>query len=144
MGHIHVTTDNDTLLFGKPAQIRPECILPTHAVIQTLQLILRVGCIHGYQVILRIFQCDDPTLMVVLLDSHTIADADWFFLCKNRCPGISLFLRIIPILMVSRQIHLYLPGLKLGLLQAEKICIELCKILHKVFTHNGPKTVDIP
>ena len=48
-----------------------ECVLPRHAIVQTLELVLRIGHIDRNQIKVLIFCRDDTPFMVVLLDAQS-------------------------------------------------------------------------
>ena len=75
VGHVQVAAKNDSFLLIKPLQIGPESILPCHAVVQTFQTVLRVGCIAAYEEEISHLKRDDATLMVMLVDTYAITDA---------------------------------------------------------------------
>ena len=74
MRDIHIAAHDDRLLRIQLYQILAEGILPRHAVIQTLEFILRVGRIHGNEVEFAVVGGDDTALVVVLLNAKTIGD----------------------------------------------------------------------
>ena len=90
------------------------------------------------------FQCDHTPFLVVLLDSKSVAYADWFLLGKYCCPRITFFLRIIPVLMISRCVQFKLSFLHLRLLNAENVCVRLLKKIHKSFSGTCTDTIYIP
>ena len=63
--------------------------------------------------------------MVMFLDPESVSHCDRLFLRKHRRSGISFFLRIIPVLVISRKLQIYLAFLQLALLDAEDICVRL-------------------
>ena len=140
MRNIQISAENHRLVLFQLLQIREKVVLPFHPIIQPSQTVLGIGCIHCNHIIVRVFQRDYSALVIVFLDSDAVCDRQRFLLCKNRRPGIALFLRIIPELFIARQLHLDLPRLKLRLLQTENIGVRL----HKALCHTGAKPIHIP
>jgi hypothetical protein len=58
--------------------------------------------------------------------------------------GIAFLFGVVPVGFVSRQVQLYLSGLKLGFLQAEKVCVKVPEGFLKALAGGGTQTVDIP
>ena len=58
------------------------------------------------------------------LDAHAVTDLQRRLPCKDRRPGIAFLLGIVPILLIARQVQLYLPRLAFTLLDAEDIRIR--------------------
>ena len=54
--------------------------------------------------------------MVMLFDADTVGNLDRLCFRKQRCSGIAFFLRIVPVLMISRQFKIMLPFLEFRLL----------------------------
>ena len=63
---------------------------------------------------------------------------------EDRCAGIPLFLRTVPILPIARQVEDCLIRLHLRLLQREDIRIEHAERLHESLFQAGAQAVDIP
>ena len=102
MRYIQITAENNRLCLFQLFQVCKKIFLPFHTIIQSCKLALGVWCIHGNKVKIFKLQCDHTPFLVVLLDSKSVAYADWFLLGKYCCPRITFFLRIIPVLMISR------------------------------------------
>ena len=144
MGHIQVAADDHWLLAVQFRNFPAKGFVPFHPVVNSGQLPLGVGGVAGHQEELWIFQGNHSALVVQLRHSQTVRDGQGLLPGKYGGAGISLFLGIIPIHVVIRQGKGQLPGGELGLLQAEKVGVCICKILHKAFFHTGPQTVYIP
>ena len=145
VGHVHIAADDHGLLGVQPLQVGAEIVLPLHAVVDALELVLGVGRIDRHQPEIRVFQRDDPALGVVLWDAQVVAHAQGLVLGENRRAGIALFLGIVPIHMIARQIKIPELSLRqLYLLQTYRIgSAALCKI-KKSLINTGSESVDIP
>ena len=144
MRYIQITAENNRLCLFQLFQVCKKIFLPFHTIIQSCKLALGVWCIHGNKVIIFKLQCDHTPFLVVLLDSKSVAYADWFLLGKYCCPRITFFLRIIPVLMISRCVQFKLSFLHLRLLNAENVCVRLLKKIHKSFSGTCTDTIYIP
>ena len=145
MRHIQITAENNRFLLLQLLHIGKKSIFPGHPVIQTLQLLLRIRHIFGDQIIFRIFQCDHTAFVVMLRDSKAIAHGKRLLLYKDSRSGIAFFLRVVPVLVVSRKIHLNLSLLELRLLKAERVRILLLqKLIERSLSHTGAQSVYVP
>ena len=145
MRDIHIAAHDDRLFLIQSAQVLAEGILPRHAVIQTLQLILRVGRIHGNEVEFAVVGGDDTTLVVVLLNAETIGDALRLGLGKQRHAGVPLLLCRVPVFAVAAlKRHISLSRLHLGLLQAQHIRLLGGDEIKETLAHARTQTVYIP
>src|SRR5699024_10200885 len=144
VSHIEITAKNNRFFLIQAVQIRKESILPLHPIRKTRQFILRIRRIDGYQVISRILQGNHPSFLIVLFLVDSAAYRQRFLSGKNSRAGISFLYGIIPVLIISRQIHLNLPFLQLALLYTENIRVKLPEYIHISFIHTGSQSVDIP
>ena len=144
MRHIEVATNNDTLLLRQAADISAEIIIPTHPVIQTAQLLLGIRNIHADQIEVIHFQCNNPSLMVMLINPDTVSDRQRFQTGEHGRPGITLLVSVIPVGPVALELKIQLPLLHLGLLNAEEIRIQRLENILKTFAYTGPQAIDIP
>lgn len=76
MRHVQVATKDDRLLLVKAHEIGTEIVLPRHAIVQTAQSVLRVGRIAAHQEEIWHLECDDTPLMIVLVDTDAIGNAE--------------------------------------------------------------------
>ena len=65
-------------------------------------------------------------------------------LCEDRGAGVALLIGITPVALIAREIQLDLPGLKLGLLQAEEVGVQAPEDILKAFFTYGAQAVNIP
>ena len=144
MGHIEITADNHRLFPVQPPQIIPEGLFPDQPVFQPLQRPLGIRRIHRHAVKLRILQGNDPSLMVMLLDSQSIGHLQRLLAAEHRRTGIALLLRTVPILGIAVELQDGLLRLHLRFLQAENIRIQRLEGLHESLGKTGPQTIDIP
>ena len=82
--------------------------------------------------------------MIVLIDSDPILYANRFYPGKNRSSGITFFLRVIPISLITGQIQLDLTLLQLGLLHTEAVRIQIPEHFFKPFANRSAKSVYVP
>ena len=73
--------------------------------------------------------------MVVLLHAHAVGHLQRLLLGEDGRAGIAFLFRIVPVLMITRQIQFHLSRLHLRLLQAEYIRIQRVETLHKALAH---------
>ena len=144
MGHVHVPADDDRLLLIQGNKIVPESVLPAHAVVDALQPVLGVGGVNTDQIEVFILQRDDPALGVVLRDTDVVADRQRRVPGKDGGAGVALPLGVAPVALISGQIQVDLSRLVLGLLQAEKIRVQVPEDVLKAFFHHSPQAVYIP
>ena len=144
MSDIQIAAENHRPLLLQIFQIRKKCILPFHPVRKPGQLILGIRRIDSDQIKLRILQSDHTPFSVVLRNTDPIRDGQRFLLCKNCSSGISLFLGVIPVLIIARKIQLDLSLLQFCLLDAENICVGFPEVLQKAFVHAGAQSIYVP
>lgn len=121
--NVQIAADDNRLYCVQRAEMLAERILPSHAVVDALQAVLRVGRVAGEKVKFRVFQRDDAPLMIEFLDSEPIGDVQRRALGENRRAGIAFFLGRVLELLIAWQIKLDLMRLRLGFLQAENVRI---------------------
>ena len=80
----------------------------------------------------------------MLLYPDSIGNGKRLFFCENSCPGIALLYRIIPVLMIARQLQGDLSFLQLALLDTENIRVRFLKKFHKALAHTGSQAIYIP
>ena len=80
----------------------------------------------------------------MLLLTEPVGHRQGFVACENSRATIALFLCVIPVLMITRQVEADLTFLQFGLLKTEKVCIHAVEYFHEVFAHDGAKTIYIP
>ena len=80
----------------------------------------------------------------MLGDSETVGDGNRLLAGKNRRARISLFLGIVPILVIAVKSKLRLTRLHLSFLQTEDICIKRIKAFIKILVKARSYSVDIP
>ena len=145
MRHIEIAAENHRMRLLQLLQIPQEIILPGLAVGKPLQLFLRIRDILRDQPVVWILQSDDSSLMVVLLDAHTVSHRQRLLLCEHRRAGVPLLLRVRPVLMITRKSQFRLPFLHLGLLQADGIrLLPLHKGKKSVLIHHGAEAIHVP
>ena len=144
MGHVQVPAVHHRLCFVQTLEIVQQIVLPLHAVADAGQLALGVGGVAVHQPELGIFQGDEPPLVVMLLHIHAVGDGQGLRPGKNGGARVSLLVRRIPELMVTGQLHLRLPPLHFGLLEADKIGVQRQHRFRKPFFQAGPQAVHVP
>ena len=144
VGHIHVSAYHHSLLPGKAADICTEMVFPLHPVVEPAQSVLGVGGVDIDQVEVRHLKGYDPPLLVVLLILHAVADADRLQPRIYDGAGVTFLDCIVPVRTVALKLHVYLPILKFGLLQAYKIGVQGLEYLGKILPGDGSQAVDIP
>ena len=112
-----------------------EIILPAHTVAESGQFPFTVGRVNRQQVEVPHIQRNDPAFMVMLLHAHAVGHLQRLLLGEDGRAGIAFLFRIVPVLMITRQIQFHLSRLHLRLLQAEYIRIQRVETLHKALAH---------
>ena len=144
MGDVHVPTDDDGLLRVELPQVGAEGVLPGHAVVDALEAVLRVGRIDADEKEALILQRHGPALGVVLGDSEVIAHGQRRVPREDRGSGVALLLGVAPVALVAGKTQVDLPGLELGLLNTEKVCVQCAEYLLKALAPGGAQAVHIP
>lgn len=144
VGHVHVAADDDGLPRVEFLQIAAELVFPLHAVVQPPQFVLRVGRVDIHQVERGHLQRDDTPLAVVLLAAYAVADTDGLVTGVDGRARVALLLGVVPVRRVAFEGQIDLPGLHLGLLQAEEVGIQAVEDVGKAFVYAGPQAVDVP
>ena len=144
MSHIQVATYDDRFLAVQLLQETAEIIVPRHAVVQSLESVLRVGCVNRYKVKIFHFQRDDSSFVVVLVNAQTVGNRQRLVACKDSRARVSFFLGIIPVRGITLKAQVKLSGLHFGFLQAEKVGIQLVKSITETFIATGAESVHIP
>ena len=144
MRHIQVATHDDGLLGIETQQIGTEIVLPLHAIVQSAQLVLRVGSVASDQEEVGHLKGDDTPLMVVLVDANAVAHAQGLMARVDGCSRIAFLLGIVPIRLVTWELQVELPFLHLRLLQTEEVGIERLELLAEPFALASAQAIDIP
>ena len=144
MGHIEVAAHDDGFLLVEFHQIATEGVLPRHAVVQTLEAVLAVGCVTGHEVETGHLEGDDTALMVMLLDADAIGHAHRFVPAVDGRARVPLLLGIVPIGAVTVKLQVQLSLLHLGLLQAEEIGVQFLEDVGKALAGHCTQAVHIP
>ena len=144
VGHIQVTAEDDRLFRVQPQQIGPERVLPLHPVVQPLQPVLTVGRVAVDEIKFRVFQRQDPPLVVVLLDADAHCHGQRRLFAPARCAGVALLLGGVGVLGVALRGKIRLTGLHFRLLHRKDVGVQRRKACGKIMGQTGPQTVDIP
>ena len=144
VGHVQIAAQDHRLLRVQRQQVGPEGILPLHAVVQPLQAVLAVGGVAVHQIEPRVFQCQHPALVVVLLDADAHSHGQRHLTAPACRAGVALFLGRIGVLGVAVRGKVGLTGLHLGLLHREDVGVQLRKALGKAVGQAGAQAVDVP
>ena len=144
VGHVKVTAGDDGLFGIQRGEIFPESIIPFQSMIDPCKPLLRIGSVAGDEEKFRVFQCDQPAFGVQFGDPDAVSDGNGFLPGKNSRTGISFFLSVIPILMISGKLQLDLARLEFCFLQTEEVCILAGKIVLKALADTGSETIYIP
>ena len=144
MGHIQVAAKDDGLLGIEALEIGQEIVLPRHAIVETLQAILRIGRIAAHQEKAVHLEGDDAPLMVVRIDADAIGDIERLVFCEDGCARIAFLIGIVPIALVALEGHIELSGLHLRLLKTEEVGIQLFEDLTEALALTGTQAIDVP
>ena len=144
MGHIQIAAVDHRLFLIQLHQVGAQIVLPLHPIVDAGQPLLGVGGVDVHQIKLRVFQRDGPALVAVLLRPDAVAHAQRRLLAVAGGAGIALFLGTVKILGVALRLKFRLPGLALGLLQAEDVRIQRGKTLGKALFQHRPQAVHVP
>ena len=144
MRHVQVATQDDRFAGIQRQQILTEVVLPRHAIVQAFQSVLRVRRVTCNQKELFHFKRDDTALVVVFVDTNAVGDVEWMVAGENRCAGVSLFIGVVPVTLVTVILKVELTFLHLRLLQAEEIGIQLPEGLAESLAFASTQTIDIP
>ena len=116
VGYIQVATEDDGFLLVESLQISAEVVFPPHAIVESLQPVLRVGRIAAHKEERLHFERNDAPLMVVLVDAQPVADAERLVLRENRRARIAFLFGRIPVALVALEREVELSRLHLRLL----------------------------
>jgi hypothetical protein len=117
----------------------------SHAVVQPLQPVLRIGGIAADQVKGLVLQGNKPPLVVVLVQIHTIGCGDGSMGGEHRSAGVPLLLCGVPVLQDPlAQLHIRLSLLHFGLLETTEIGAFPLIELQKPLFQAGPQAIHIP
>ena len=142
--HVQVSADDDGLPCVELLEVCAEVVLPRHAVVQSAQLVLRVGGVDRHEEELVHLQCDDAPLVVMLVDAQSVGHVERGVAGEDGCPGVSLLLGIVPVGRVSVEREVQLSLLHLGLLQAEEVGVQCQEGVSEAFVATGTQPVDVP
>ena len=145
MGYVQVAAVDHRLGFVQRHEVVPQVVLPAHAVVDPLQFVLGVGSVAAHQIERLILQGDEPPLVVMLVDVHTVGGVNGGVGSKDGGAGIALLLGGAPELQNTlSQRDVRLSPLHFGLLEAEKVRpLGLIKFGKPLF-HTGPQAVYVP
>ena len=114
--YIEVAADDDGLLRIQPLEVRAEGVFPGHAVVEATEVVLRIRCVDRNEEEFGILEGDDATLLVVLLDTDAVADAERLVAGVDSGTRITFLHGIVPVANVSGQVGIKLTRLHLRLL----------------------------
>ena len=80
----------------------------------------------------------------MLLNAQAIGYSKRLMARKYCCSAISLLLCVVPIGVISRNLKIYLPLLKLGLLKGEEVCVERRESFKKILAYHSPEAIHVP
>ena len=132
VGHVQIAAEDDRLFGIQLQQVGAEGVLPCHPVVQPLQAVLAVGSVAVDEVERRIFQRQDPALMVVLLDADAGRHRQRRLSAPAGRAGVALLLGGIGVFGVAFRGEIRLTGLHLGLLHRKDIGIQRRKARGKI------------
>ena len=144
VGHIQVAAQDDGLLGIQCHQVGTEVVLPLHAVVQSLQPVLRIGSVAGDQIEVVRLQRDDAAFVVVLVDADSVCNAQRLMLGEYGRTRIALLVGIVPVRLVAVEREVQLSLLHLCLLQTEKVSVHLLEDVAEPFPFTGSQPVDVP
>ena len=142
--NIEVATENNRLHRIELLEIMTEVSFPRHAIVKTLETVLRVWSVTTDQVELRHFEGDNTSFVVVLFNTNTIFYTERLMLRKNGCSGIALLVSIIPVAFITVEMKVKLPSLHLGLLQTKEISVHLSEDVAESFSFTSPEAINVP
>ena len=142
--YVHVAADDYRLFLVQRLEVSAEVVLPLHAVVQPLQIALRIGRVDAYQIVCVKLGADHAPFMVVLVNAQPHSHVERLFFGKYCRAGIALLIGAVPYRGVAGHVQLYLIGTQLSFLKAERVCVYLIKVVHKALAHARAQTVYIP
>ena len=125
-------------------QIGLEIVFPFHPIVEPAQLILRVRRVDRDEMEVGVFERDDTSFMVVLVDTDSVADIHRMMLRIDGRSAVAFLVGIVPIALISIELQVELSGLHLRFLKAEEVCVQLTESLFKLFSDSGTQTVHVP
>ena len=137
--HIKVPAEDGRLV--QPVQKIQQRLIPCNPVIQPLVRALGVRDIHVDDAEGVIFQRDQPSFTVELVNPKPILNGARFLFSQDQCPGIAALLRQIPVLKVLRGIQ---RAVRSYLLAAYDVRPETGDGFQKSFALTGGQSVHIP
>lgn len=144
LGMAKYVAENNRLVLLQPFEIGQEIVLPFHPVVQSCKAVLGVGGIAGNHVVFRELSRYDTPLGIVFLHTDPICHGNGLLPGKYSSAGISLFPRIIPVLVISGKVQFDLSLLQLALLDAEHIRIHSLEEIQEPLSHAGSEPIYIP
>ena len=142
--HVQVAAHDDGFLLVQFQQVRPEGVFPRHAVVQAAQAVLAVGRVTGHEVKVGHLKRDDTTLVVMLLNAHAVAHAQWLVAAVDGSARVAFLLGIVPVRAIALKLQVQLTRLHLSLLQAEEIGVQLLEDVAEPLAHYGPQAIHVP
>ena len=142
--HVEVATHYHRFLLVESLDICEEIVFPSHSVVKTLESVLRIRHIHAHEIELLHLQCDDTSLVVVLVDTYTICHAQRIMACIYSRTRVAFLVGIVPIRCIALKFEVELSSLHLCLLQAEKVSVELFEYVAEPFSYASSQSVYIP
>ena len=144
MGHVEVTAYHHRLAGVELQQVVAEVVFPGHAVVQSAQLVLRVGHVDGDQKEVVHLQCDDASFAVVMFHVNAIADVERLVAGIDGGARVAFLLGVVPVRLITLELQVELSGLHLGFLQAEEVGIEPAECVAEAFLVACSQSVDVP
>ena len=142
--HVQIAAQDHRLFCVQCQQVRPEGVLPLHAVVQPLQPVLTVGGVAVYQIKAGVFQRQHPSLVVVLFQPDAGGHCQRCRFAPAGCAGIALFLGRVGVFGVALRRKICLSRLHLGLLHREDVRVQRGKALGKAVGQAGAQAVHVP
>ena len=105
---------------------------------------MRIGGVYAYQEVRVELGANQPALVVVLIQAHAVAHVKRFTAGEDGGAGVALLIGAMPDLGIAGRVELYLPGLEFGFLQAQRIHVAGCEIVHEALAHASAQAVDVP
>ena len=144
VGHVQIAAEDDGLLLIQAFQVIAKVSLPRHAVVQTLQTVLRIGGIATHQEEVFHLQRHHPTLVIVHLDADAVGHTLRLMLREDGCATVAFLLGIVPIALIALESQIQLSLLHLRLLQTEEVGIKRLEYLTETLALAGSQTVHVP
>lgn len=144
MGHVEVAAYYHGLAGVELQQVVAEVVFPGHAVVQSAQLVLRIGHVDGDQEEVVHLQRDDASFAVMMFHADAIADVERLVAGIDGSARVAFLLGVVPVRLITLELQVELSGLHLGLLQAKEVGVEPGKAVAEPFVAAGAQSVDVP